>query len=497
MAQQGLFTQLPSVDELLQQRNKRATDLQQTLMTNAAQGARDPAKARAVSFLGSALGRALGDSMGGEDKIMAERKADIEQQTEMQGKFGQSFTQGTPENQLKLANELIQMGYVEKGTELFEVGQAGLKAQQAKKAADLVEAEEQKLRDNVAATAEAQGLAQLAATVRNGGDLGEAQETLAEYEQTQIVAKGGRAGRVQLAQQYSKGQPFVDQIKAGEFDKMSGVEFIAMLKGKQANNKAYQSSGGITKIYSEDEQGKVLDPDSKTWVYPHELGLSVAPKLTQEVIPMLDTITRETMGSLIGAEVKNYADLNERANSAINGIYINDQSMDIFDKGIILGKFGEMRLQLAKGLEAFGMSSEKAREVTANTEAYLAYRGNAVANIIQAFGAGTGLSDQDRKYATAMAGGEIEMSALAVKKILEIERKGYVNLIKENNKVVDRLIGRIKGTDTEKKAMALSYYLEEPAERLSGKTEKQSIVDKWVQRAEQRRRQQTQLRMVK
>ena len=484
MAQQGLFTQLPSVDELLQQRNKRATDLQQTLMTNAAQGARDPAKARAVSFLGSTLGRALGDSMGGEDKIMAERKADIEQQTEMQGKFGQSFTQGTPENQLKLANELIQMGYVEKGTELFEVGQAGLKAQQTKKAADLVKAEEQKLRDNVAATAEAQGLAQLAATVRDGGDIKEAQKTLAEYEQTQIVAKGGRAGRVQLAQQYSKGQPFVDQIKLGKFDKMDGNEFIAMLKGKQANNKAYKSSGGITKIYSEDEQGKVLDPDSKTWVYPHELGLSVAPKLTQEVIPMLDTITRETMGALVGAEVLNYADLNQKANSAINGIYINDQSMDIFDKGIILGKFGEMRLQLAKGLESFGMSSERAMEVTANTEAYLAYRGNAVANIIQAFGAGTGLSDQDRKYATAMAGGEIEMSALAVKKILEIERKGYVNLIKENNKVVDRLIGRIKGTDTEKKEMALSYYLEEPAERKTTDTRK-AKVNKWLTLASQ------------
>ena len=484
MAQQGLFTQLPSVDELLQQRNKRATDLQQTLMQNAAQGARDPAKAKAVSFLGSALGRALGDSMGGEDKIMAERKADIEQQTEMQGKFGQSFTQGTPENQLKLANELIQMGYVEKGTELFEVGQAGLQAQQAEKAADLVKAEEQKLRDNVAATAEAQGLTQLAATVRDGGDIKEAQKTLAEYEQTQIVAKGGRAGRVQLAQQYSKGQPFVDQIKLGKFDKMDGNEFIAMLKGKQANNKAYKSSGGITKIYSEDEQGKVLDPDSKTWVYPHELGLSVAPKLTQEVIPMLDTITRETVGALVGAEVLNYADLNQKANSAINGIYINDQSMDIFDKGIILGKFGEMRLQLAKGLEAFGMSSEKAMEVTANTQAYLAYRGNAVANIIQAFGAGTGLSDQDRKYATAMAGGEIEMSALAVKKILEIERKGYVNLIKENNKVVDRLIGRIKGTDTEKKEMALSYYLEEPAERKTTDTRK-AKVNKWLTLASQ------------
>lgn len=57
-AQQGLFTQLPSVDDLLQQRNKRATDLQQQLMANAAQGARDPAKAQAISFLGSSLGRA-------------------------------------------------------------------------------------------------------------------------------------------------------------------------------------------------------------------------------------------------------------------------------------------------------------------------------------------------------------------------------------------------------------------------------------------------------
>ena len=493
MAQQGLFTQLPSVDELLQQRNKRATDLQQTLMNNAAQGARDPAKARAVSFLGSALGRALGDSMGGEDEQMSKRKAAIEQQTEMQGKFGQSFTQGTPENQLKLANELIQMGYVEKGTELFEVGQAGLKAQQAKEAANLVKEKEQKLRDNIAATAEAQGLTQLAATVRDGGDIKEAQKTLAEYEQTQIVAKGGRAGREQLANQYLKGQGFIDQIKAGEFDKMSGTEFVALLKGKQANNKAYKGKGGITRIYSEDENGKVLDPDSNTWVYPHELNLSVAPKLTQEVIPMLDTITRETVGALVDADVTNYADLNQKANSAINGIYINDQSMDIFDQGIILGKFGEMRLGIAKSLEALGLSSEAAIAATANTEAYLAYRGNAVANIIQAFGAGTGLSDQDRKYATAMAGGEIEMTPLAVKKILEIERKGYVNLIRENNKVVDRLVGRVKGTDTEKKEMALSYYLAEPAERLSGNTPQQQIVNKWVQRAQVRRRQQSQL----
>ena len=484
MAYQGLFTQGPSVDDLLEQRNKRATDLQQQLMTNAARGARDPAKAQAVSFLGSALGRALGGAVGGEDTILAKRRADIAQQEEMQTKFGNEYTSGKPETQLKLANELIQMGYVESGKQLFDIAQAGFTKIKTDKAAEVVKKEEQKLRDNIVVTAEAQGLTQLAATVRNGGDLGEAQETLAEYEQTQIIAKGGRKGRELLALQYSKGKTFVDQIKSGEFDSLKPAEFVALLKGKQANNKAYKGKEGITKIYSEDEQGKVLDPVSETWVYPHELGLSVAPKLTQEVIPMLDTITRETMGALVGAEVKNYADLNQKANSAIDGIYINDQSMDIFDKGIILGKFGEMRLQLAKGLEALGMSSEKATEVTANTEAYLAYRGNAVANIIKAFGAGTGLSDKDREYATQMAAGNIDMSALAVKKILEIERKGYVNLIKENNKVVDRLIGRIKGTDTEKKEMALSYYLEEPAERKTTDTRK-AKVNKWLTLASQ------------
>ena len=118
MAQQGLFTQLPSVDELLQQRNKRATDLQQTLMNNAAQGARDPAKARAVSFLGSALGRALGDSMGGEDEQMSKRKAAIEEQKRLQGEFG-SVMQGTPEQRLAFGNSLLTTRYATEGAQIL------------------------------------------------------------------------------------------------------------------------------------------------------------------------------------------------------------------------------------------------------------------------------------------------------------------------------------------------------------------------------------------
>jgi|TARA_B110000908_G_C10230143_1_gene440132 hypothetical protein len=110
MAYQGLFTQGPSVDDLLEQRNKRATDLQQQLMTNAARGARDPAKAQAVSFLGSALGRALGGAVGGEDTILAKRKADIAEQEAQEADFSKNFMGSSPEELLALAKRLNEGG---------------------------------------------------------------------------------------------------------------------------------------------------------------------------------------------------------------------------------------------------------------------------------------------------------------------------------------------------------------------------------------------------
>jgi len=85
MAQQGLFTQGPSVQDLLSQRNKRAGDLQQQLMQQAAQGARNPAKMRAASLIGSSLGRALaGNVGGGQDSQMQKIKAAQAQQTALQ-----------------------------------------------------------------------------------------------------------------------------------------------------------------------------------------------------------------------------------------------------------------------------------------------------------------------------------------------------------------------------------------------------------------------------
>ena len=75
MAYQGLFTQGPTVDDLLQKRNQRAQDMQKQLMNDAAQGARDPQRARMGSMFGSIIGRALGNNaQGGADTEMEQAK---------------------------------------------------------------------------------------------------------------------------------------------------------------------------------------------------------------------------------------------------------------------------------------------------------------------------------------------------------------------------------------------------------------------------------------
>ena len=127
--QSGLFTQGPTVDDILQQRNKRSSDQQAQLMAQAAQGARDPARARAVSFLGSSLGRALGGAVGGQDTEISELEAGNAQQKTMQQAYSDALTTGTPEQQLSTANSLMKLGYHEYGGKLFQTAQTRLKEQ--------------------------------------------------------------------------------------------------------------------------------------------------------------------------------------------------------------------------------------------------------------------------------------------------------------------------------------------------------------------------------
>lgn len=75
----------------------------------------------------------------------------------------------------------------------------------------------------------------------------------------------------------------------------------------------------------------------------------------------------------------------------------------------ISGTLGDARLAVAKALNLPGATE---------TQVYFSGIGRDVADIIKSFGAGTGLSDADREFAKGIAGGDIKLSAPAIRKIL-------------------------------------------------------------------------------
>jgi hypothetical protein len=75
----------------------------------------------------------------------------------------------------------------------------------------------------------------------------------------------------------------------------------------------------------------------------------------------------------------------------------------------ISGTLGDARLAVAKALNLPGATE---------TQTYFSGIGRDVAEIIKAFGAGTGLSDADREFAKGIAGGDIKLTAPAIRKIL-------------------------------------------------------------------------------
>ncbi len=129
----GLFTsgsQL-TVEQLLQQRAKRDTNLQRQLMTNAAQGARDPMRAQAASFLGSTLGRALAGVH--DDPQMEKAKAAEESQAALVKQYAVAAGSDDPQVILSTAKQLMETGdpqAIQMGGQLIQRADA-LKSQQA------------------------------------------------------------------------------------------------------------------------------------------------------------------------------------------------------------------------------------------------------------------------------------------------------------------------------------------------------------------------------
>lgn len=129
----------------------------------------------------------------------------------------------------------------------------------------------------------------------------------------------------------------------------------------------------------------------------------------------------------------------EDAAAAVSTIQNMQEARKMLNSGILTGKGANLFVGAKGWADTFGIAGRDTKETLANTQAFAAQMGREVGNVIRAFGSGTGLSDADREYAQAIAGGNIELTSEALRKITDINERLARAKIKTYNDMVSRV----------------------------------------------------------
>jgi hypothetical protein len=124
------------------------------------------------------------------------------------------------------------------------------------------------------------------------------------------------------------------------------------------------------------------------------------------------------------------------AQDAATILRTNAVSKGLLKAGAITGTGADFLIGLNNALLQAGIETTSS-DAAANSQAYVANMGANVGRIIKQFGAGTGLSDGDRKYAADIAAGRITLTQKAMERIIDINDRAATNVIKQHNKSVE------------------------------------------------------------
>lgn len=154
--------------------------------------------------------------------------------------------------------------------------------------------------------------------------------------------------------------------------------------------------------------------------------------------------------------------VSERADvvGAVRSLENLKEARSILDSGMITGTGAEYLTNVGNFL-ASRLGFKAAEDPVANTQAYAATMGTQVGQIIKQFGAGTGLSNEDRVYAERIVGGKITLNEQAIRKLLRINEKGFKNVIKRFNKKADQAMSR-PGAESLPYDLRVDYKFDDP-----------------------------------
>jgi hypothetical protein len=156
---------------------------------------------------------------------------------------------------------------------------------------------------------------------------------------------------------------------------------------------------------------------------------------TKVVLPEQEKEFEKELGS---GQAKSILKSREGADDAAAILQTNEIGRQILNSGAITGAGAEFFVGLNQALKTAGIDFGYA-DAAANSQAYAAAMGQNTAKLIKQFGAGTGLSDADREYATKIAGGSIKLDDKAIRRILDINDRAARNVITGHNKKVEKI----------------------------------------------------------
>lgn len=149
---------------------------------------------------------------------------------------------------------------------------------------------------------------------------------------------------------------------------------------------------------------------------------------TEITVTTGETAMKETAKKMAG----NIVDQHKSAQGIAQSLLGLQDAKKLLESPIILGAGANALVQIGKGLQQLGFNYNA--DAVNNTQAFAAAMGNQVLGILNKFGSGTGLSDNDVKYAKAIVGADITLTKEALKKIMAINEKAMRGAIKLHNK---------------------------------------------------------------
>jgi hypothetical protein len=172
------------------------------------------------------------------------------------------------------------------------------------------------------------------------------------------------------------------------------------------------------------------------WSFAEDVGaLEEDPRVTQVI----------TKAGRIGSGVediilKDFAETYDFASGAYQQAVDNNRSLELVDKGIYTGTFGNLKTELDKALSVLSGGLIDPSQTAVNTIEFVQSRAQKVLDRIKALGSGTGISNADLNFTKDMVGADISsVTEENVIRLLGIERDALELGMERFNREIDYL----------------------------------------------------------